>query len=71
MIHKRRGSGLGWNWLAVAATLLCVALAVAAVAAGAVELEFSPINAARLLVGALAGVAIVRRATRRSSAGVR
>ena len=63
MIHERRGGGLGWNWLALAATVLCVALVVTA---GAVELEVSAIGAARLLVAALVGLAILRRATRRT-----
>jgi hypothetical protein len=68
MIHKRRGGGLGWNWLALAATLLCIALVVAA---GAIEFQVSSIGVARLLVAALVGFVIVRRATRRSSAGTR
>jgi hypothetical protein len=68
VIHKRRGGGLGWNWLALAATVLCVGLVVTA---GAVEFEVSPIGVARLLVAALVGLAILRRATRRSSAGTR
>ena len=58
MIHRRRGGGLGWNWLALAATVLCIALVVAA---GAIELQVSPIGVARLLVGALVGLVIVRR----------
>ena len=68
MIHKRRGGGLGWNWLALAAGLLCVALVVAA---GAIEFEVSPIALVRLLVGAVVGLAILRRVTRRSSAAAR
>lgn len=68
MIHKRRGGGLGWNWLALAATVLCIALVAAA---GAIELEVSTIGVARLLVGALVGLAIVRRVTRRSAPGAR
>jgi hypothetical protein len=69
MIHQRRGGGPGWNRLAVAAGLVCVALVAAALSAGVIEFEVSPLGAARLLVGAVAGAAIVRRATRRSSAG--
>jgi uncharacterized membrane protein (DUF441 family) len=68
MIHKRRGGGLGWNWLALAAGVLCIVLVATA---GAIELDFSPVAAARLLVGALVGVALVRKATRRTSAGTR
>ena len=62
MIHKRRGAGLGWNWLALAIGLLGIALVVA----GAVHLAVSPIGVARLLVGALVGLVILRKATQRT-----
>jgi len=66
-IHKRRGSGIGWNIAGVVGGLLCVAVAVAALLAGAVEIDVSPLNAARIGLGVVVATAIVRRATRRVS----
>ena len=66
-IHKRRGSGIGWNVAGLVGTLLCVAVAVAALLAGAVEIDPSPLNVARIGLGVVVAAAIVVRATRHAS----
>jgi len=66
-IHKRRGSSIGWNVAGVAGSLLCAAVAVAALLAGAVEIDVSPLNLARVGLGVVVAAAIVLRITRRGS----
>jgi hypothetical protein len=58
---------MGWNVAGLVGTLLCVAVAVTALLAGAVEIDVSPLNLARIGLCVVVAAAIVLRATRRAS----
>jgi hypothetical protein len=61
-IHKRRGSGLGWNYAGLAIPLVIL---VGVVAANAVDFAPVPLALVPLALGAVIFAVVLRAATRR------
>ena len=64
-IHKRRGSGLGWNYAGLTVTLIFAIGALALVASGGAEIDLAPWALVRVAVGVALFATILRAATRR------